>query len=153
MRGALCLVAIGLAALAGCGADDDSAAQLLDFGAPVGTELTEVLRAGELTIDAGCTGAASGPVLAVGASTTAEDATIASVYRQKGAGPGGYRFVNDEFGRDYGAWDFLGAGNEEVTGTLEYSSPGTHVSVSYFADQDEVAGECFLSGTAITAEG
>ncbi len=146
----MALAVVGLVVLAGCGGEEDSRVELIEFRAPAGTQPTEILQAGELTIEAGCVDAA-GPVLSVAASTMAADATIASVYRQKRSAASEHKFVLDEFGRDYGPWDFLGGGNERVTGTLEYSSPGEHVSVSFFADQDHGDVDCLLSGTAVVA--
>lgn len=147
----LLLTLVTGAALAGCGGTEDSAVQLVDFRAGSGTDVTEILKAGDLTLEAGCIDAAGAPVLTVGARTAVDDAAIASVYRQKRSGKGGYQFTVGDFDRDDGAWDFLGSGNHEVTGTLEYSSAGGHVSVSFFADEDETEGACVLSGTAISA--
>lgn len=110
------------------------------FHAPAGTQAAPILVAGDLTIEAGCIAAPSGPVLTVSAATSAKTASISSDFHEHGVRK--YHFSNDGFGRAYGRWDFLGSGANDTNGVLRYASPSGGAEVRFFADRQHPGGRC-----------
>ena len=145
-------VVVGVAvALSACGGDDDAAGhQLVRFSEQVGAETKQIYSAGGLTIQAQCFDNDGVQSMLVSASTATDDAWIASQFDAKGAPPGGYRFVIDDFDTDFGPWDFLGSGIEKATGGLTYvSETDGQVTIDFIADRGTRQADCLFSGTAL----
>lgn len=116
------------------------ASSAVHFHAPAGTEAVPILVAGDLTVEAGCIAAPSGPVLTVSAATSAKRAAISSDFHEHGVRS--YHFSVDRFGRAYGRWDFLGSDPADTTGLLRYSSSGGGASVRFSANREHAGGQC-----------
>jgi hypothetical protein len=142
-----------VALLAGCGEDDDSATapESVSYMADAGAESEEVMSVNGLTLEAMCVENAGQPMLRVTATTDTDNVLISSEFDGKNAPKGGYRFVLDDFDRDFGRWDFLGTNPDEVTGTLRYASPDGYVTVDFVADQGSAQADCVFSGVAVSA--
>jgi len=127
----------------------------VSFQADAGVEARPILRIGGLTLRAWCTdhGPRTGSYLSVAAETAIDDAIIGSSFIQKiGPDHSAYTFVQPDFDRGYGPWDFLGSNPDKTAGTLNYSRPdGGQVTVVFLADQGTSQGDCFFGGTATSA--
>jgi hypothetical protein len=148
--GQLPLLGIVALALAGCGAAPASGITPVSFRASAGTPSQEILEAGNLSLEATCADNGGVPLLSVGVRTRVEGAVISVVFNQRHAPPAGYHFFMADFDPDFGAWDFLGEGNERASGNLRYAAPsGGYVTVSFVADQGSGQGDCVFSGAAV----
>lgn len=90
------------------------------------------------------------PYLSVAAETAFDDTIAAVAFSQKkGADQSAYTFVQSDFDRAYGPWDFLGTNPDKTVGTLHYARPdGGQVEVRFLADQGTAQGDCVFAGTA-----
>lgn len=120
----------------------------VDFDAPANTAETQVLTRGGLVLRAACSAAGD---LTVDASSAANNAK-ASVFfvADNPANVAGYTEDDDLDSTD--SFDFLGASDDDVAGTIVYRAPGgsSYVSVAFLAEQVSVAGanRCIFGGTA-----
>lgn len=156
MKGPALLIVLATAlCTAGCGDDEkatDSGVELVSFKGDAGTDSQTVFAAGGLSIEARCSDETAPPFLSVVAKTAVDDAWISSQFDAKAAPKGGYRFVMDDFDRDYGGWDFLGSGIDQAVGTLEFVNPqGDHITLNFVADKGTPTADCLFSGSAAVA--
>lgn len=119
------------------------------FHGRAGTNSVKILDLGGLRIAASCREFRPGPYLSVAASTLVDDAIAAATFTQRGPGPSTHTFVQSDFDRAYGQWDFLGSNPNKTVGTLHYARPdGGQVEVRFLADQGTAQGDCVFAGIA-----
>lgn len=150
-----CLLSLALVIGAcGGGESEDGGPQLARFSADIGSSTEEILSTGDLTIEARCRDNDGDPLLSVAVSTATDDAWIASEFETDGGPTGGYRFVMDDFDRDFGPYDFLGTGVDQATGKLTYvSATGGQITIDFVADHSSSQADCLFSGSAVVADG
>ena len=127
------------------------AAQRVNFDVPVSTAATQLLQLGGLVLRGSCSAAGD---LSVEASSAANNAKASAfLVADNPANVAGYAEDDDLDSTD--SFDFLGASDDDVAGTLVYRGPaGTaYVSVSFVAEQVSVGGanRCIFGGTAVLA--
>jgi len=125
--------------------------QRVNLDVPAGTAETQILALGGLVLKAACSAAGD---LTVEASSTANNAKAAAfLVADNPTNAAGY--VEDDDLDPTDGFDFLGASDDDVAGTLVYRAPGgaSYVSVSFVAEQVSVAGanRCIFGGTATVA--
>lgn len=124
------------------------AGQRVNLDVVAGTDDTQILSLGGLVLRAACSAAGD---LSVEASSVTNNAK-ASVFfvADNPANVAGY--VEDDDLDSTDTFDFLGASDDDVAGTLVYRGPGgaSYVSVSFLAEQVSVSGanRCIFGGTA-----
>ena len=126
-------------------------AQRVNFDVPANTADAQIFSLGGLVLHAACSAAGD---LSVEASSVPNNAK-ASVFfvADNPANVAGY--VEDDDLDSTDSFDFLGASDDDVAGTLVYRAPGgaSYVSVSFLAEQVSVSGanRCIFGGTATVA--
>ena len=127
------------------------AAQRVNLDVPANTAATQVLSLGGLVLEAACSAAGD---LSVEASSTVNNAK-ASAFLVADNPANVPAYVEDDDLDTTDGFDFLGASDDDVAGTLVYRAPGgtAYVSVSFLAEQVSVAGanRCIFGGTATMA--
>ena len=143
--------AVGPAGPAGPPGPPGPAGQRVNLDVPANTAETQILSLGGLVLKAACSAAGD---LTVEASSAANNAKASAfLVADNPANAAGY--VEDDDLDPTDGFDFLGASDDDVAGTLVYRAPGgaTYVSVSFVAEQVSVAGanRCIFGGTATVA--
>ena len=128
-----------------------AAGHRVSLDVPAGTAAAQILSLGGLVLRGACSAAGD---LTVDASSETNNAKASVLYvADNPANVAGYAEDDDLDSTD--SFDFLGASDDDVAGTLVYRAPGgaSYVSVSFLAEQVSVSGanRCIFGGTATVA--
>lgn len=123
-------------------------AQRVNLDVPANTADAQIFSLGGLVLHAACSAAGD---LSVEAGSVANNAKASAFFvADNPANVAGY--VEDDDLDSTDSFDFLGASDDDVAGTLVYRAPGggSYVSVSFVAEQVSVSGanRCVFGGTA-----
>jgi hypothetical protein len=126
-------------------------ARRVSLDVPANTAAAQILSLGGLVLNAACSAAGD---LSVEASSTVNNAK-ASAFLVADNPANVAAYVEDDDLDPTDGFDFLGAGDDDVAGTLVYRALGgaAFVSVSFLAEQVSVSGanRCIFGGTATVA--
>lgn len=126
-------------------------ADLISFDVPSGTTETQILSLGGLVLRGACS--ASGD-LSFEASSTANNARARASVVAAGT-PDTVAYDEDDDLDSTDGFDFVGANDDDATGTLVYRAPGGSavVTVDFLVEQYSVGGaaRCLIAGAALLA--
>jgi hypothetical protein len=126
-------------------------ADVISFDVPSGTAETQILSLGGLVLRGACS---AGGDLSLEASSTANNARARASVVAAGT-PDAVAYDEDDDLDSIDGFDFVGASDDDATGTLVYRAPGgsTVVTVAFMVEQYSVGGaaRCLIAGAALVA--
>jgi Collagen triple helix repeat (20 copies) len=127
-------------------------AQRISFDVPAGTPETQIASGGGLVLKGACS---AGGDLSLEASSTANNARARAFVVSVGV-PDKVAFDEDDDLDSTDGFDFLGADDDDATGSLIYRSPtgSTVVTADFLVEQYSVGGaaRCLIAGTLLVAQ-